>query len=608
MASDAVPDAIGPYRIESELGRGMMGVVYKARDTRSKRPVALKLIRMAFAVSEEQKASFERRFMEEAEITKRLDHPGIVRVYEIGRDPEQNAPFIAFEYLEGQTLAEMLEQGALPWRTALLIVARVAEALEHAHRQGIIHRDIKPANVMVLHNGEPKIMDFGLAKRDAGLELTSTGQFLGTPLYMSPEQALGRKVDARTDIFSLGSVAYTLLTGKRAFDGDSIPQVMNKVTYQTPPPPTRLTRDLPPEADYLIARAMAKSPDARYANAFAFAEDINDVWHGKKPRHRAGWTAPSVGEGTMVSPESPAPAAPAPAPRGKAKGKGKGKAAKSGGTSIDDLPLLELDPLRSASPPPPSGGSGGKSAGWALLLLALVGAGLFWRTEIVDGLVALNRSLIATTPAAAPSPTERRPVAVAAAETPEARSTEPPPSATATTEATTAAPTDEPTVSATAAPTVSEAPARPATTAAATVAPTSAPTAVPRRTPRKTPTPRTPTPKARPRPVAEACRLTFVLEHHYKSGTVRVWVDDDKLVDASLTSEVTQDLKVVKIRKGTYKRTLSVPPGTHRIRVELKSGDDIRAKESTAVFKAGVARRLDANTNRVTGGLSLDWE
>src|SRR5690349_16370776 len=122
MASDALPDAIGPYRIESELGRGMMGVVYKARDTRSKRAVALKIIRVAVAVGEEQKASFEKRFIEEAQIVARLDHPGIVRVYEIGRDPEQNAPFIAFEYLEGQTLGEMLDQGALPWRTAFLIV------------------------------------------------------------------------------------------------------------------------------------------------------------------------------------------------------------------------------------------------------------------------------------------------------------------------------------------------------------------------------------------------------------------------------------------------------------------------------------------------------
>src|SRR5262245_707988 len=139
MASDALPDSIGPYRIESELGRGMMGVVYKARDSRNnKRQVALKIIRIAAAVGKEQKDSFEQRFLLEGEVTKGLAHSGIVKVYEVGRDPEQNAPFIAFEYLDGQTLAEKLDAGPMPWKAAFRIIARVAEALEHAHLQGII--------------------------------------------------------------------------------------------------------------------------------------------------------------------------------------------------------------------------------------------------------------------------------------------------------------------------------------------------------------------------------------------------------------------------------------------------------------------------------------
>jgi tRNA A-37 threonylcarbamoyl transferase component Bud32 len=301
-----LPKSIGPYRIQSELGRGMMGVVYKATDTRSKKAVALKVIRLAMAVSDEQEKTFERRFVEEAQIVARLDHPCIVAVYEIGRDPEEKAPFIAFEYLEGRTLAARLEEGALPWKEALRLTSRVAAALHHAHEQGVIHRDIKPANIMLLSSGEPKLMDFGLAKRDAGVELTSTGQFLGTPLYMSPEQALGRKVDARTDVFSLGCVAYTMLTGKRAFEAESIPQVMNKVTYQHPPRPSQVKRKLPADVDYLVARAMAKSPDDRYATAEAFGEDLEDVLAGKKPRHRAGWTSPALNEGTMVSEGRPA--------------------------------------------------------------------------------------------------------------------------------------------------------------------------------------------------------------------------------------------------------------------------------------------------------------
>lgn len=296
-----LPKAIGPYRIQSELGRGMMGVVYKAKDARSNKAVALKVIRLAMAVSEEQQKTFERRFVEEAQIVARLDHPSIVAVYEIGRDPEEKAPFIAFEYLEGRTLAAVLEEGALPWKEALRVATQVAGALHHAHEQGIIHRDIKPANIMMLPSGQPKLMDFGLAKREAGTELTSTGQFLGTPLYMSPEQALGRKVDARTDVFSLGCVAYTMLTGKRAFEAESIPQVMNKVTYQHPPRPSQVKRKLPAAVDYLVARSMAKSPDDRYVNAAAFAEDIDDVLAGKPPRHRSGWSSPAMGEGTMAA-------------------------------------------------------------------------------------------------------------------------------------------------------------------------------------------------------------------------------------------------------------------------------------------------------------------
>jgi eukaryotic-like serine/threonine-protein kinase len=602
VAPDVVPEQIGPFRIESELGQGMMGVVYKAQDTRTRRRVALKIIRVAFAMSDEQKAAFERRFMEEAQIVARLDHPGIVGVYEIGRDPEQDAPYIAFEYLEGQTLSELLEQGPLPSRTALVIVARVAEALEHAHRQGVIHRDIKPANIMILRPGPPsspakkrgkesrrgidtdlgvKIMDFGLAKREAGLELTSTGQFLGTPLYMSPEQALGRKVDARTDIFSLGSVAYTLLTGKRAFEGDSIPQVMNKVTYQNPPPPSRLKRELTAEMDYLVGRAMAKAPESRYPTAFAFAEDINDVWHGRKPRHRAGWTAPSLAEGTM---ESPLPK--------------KATKRKGDGPSGDNLPILELEPIESGlllEAPRPRRGSA--SAVWLLLLTAAVGAGFYWRGEILS---AVAGGAASPGPTVAPS---AAPLTAATAPIPVPRATEPPavPSPTEAAVVPASSPTAEATSAPTAPLTPTEAPAAarpPRETAAPAKA---APTSVPRRTPRRTPTPR-----ARPRPV-ESSKLSFHFEHHLKSGTLRVWLDDDKVIEAALAGRVTQDLKLVKLRTGKVQRLIGVTPGTHRIRVEVRSGEDIKVKETTAIFRAGVTRRLEASVSRVTGGLSLDW-
>jgi serine/threonine protein kinase len=566
MSSSAVPKEIGPYRIESELGRGMMGVVYKAQDTRNRQRVALKIIRMAFAVTDEQKVGFERRFLEEAHIVARLDHPGIVGVHEVGRDVVEDAPYIAFEYLEGQTLAEMIKDGPLPWRTVLPIVARVAEALEHAHRQGIIHRDIKPANVMVVKSGDPKIMDFGLAKRDAGLELTSTGQFLGTPLYMSPEQALGKSVDARTDIFSLGSVAYTLLTGKRAFEGDSIPQVMNKVTYQTPPPPTLVKRDLPPDVDYLVGRAMAKDPDDRYARAFTFAEDINDVWHGRPPRHRASWRAPATGEGTVVSTKGRPTAARARSSKKKSRG--------ATVAPIEELPLLDLplDPVaRTAVVPKRRGRKRASSAWYVVLALILLGAGFYWRATLLR---SANPPSVDSHPARQGAVRSRPPLSptpASAATSTDAATPEP----TATTEPT---PTDEPT----------EAPT-------ATAVPT-----------KKQTTKKTPAPKVAP--AAASSKLAFVLEHHSKSGSVHVWIDGESVLDEKLSSHITQDLKVVKLRTGKLQRSIPVPPGTHRVRVEVRTGDDIRVKESTATFKAGGVRRLEANTNRVTGGLSLDWE
>jgi len=293
-ASEKLPDSVGRYQIESQIGHGMMGAVYRAHDPLLDRNVALKVIRPAFPASDSERATLEKRFLAEGQIVARLSHPGIVMVHDVGRDEEEGTPYIALELLRGETLADRLAGPTPPgWRESLEIVRQVALALDYAHREGVVHRDIKPANIMILEDGTAKVMDFGVAKLQAGLGLTSTGDFIGTPLYMAPEQSLNQDVDGRTDLFSLGSVAYTLLTGTPAFEADAVPLILGRVAYADPPPASALRPGLPGDVDYLLTRAMAKQKSDRYPDGARFAEDAEDVLAGRPPRHRGGWSAPA---------------------------------------------------------------------------------------------------------------------------------------------------------------------------------------------------------------------------------------------------------------------------------------------------------------------------
>ena len=302
--SQGEPKVLGRYEITGEIGRGMMGVVYRAVDPVLGRTVALKTVNIRLAAADEDRASFEARFMTEARAVALLSHPAIVTVHDLGRDADTETLYIALEHLEGRTLAEIVrEDGALPWRQALAVGGRIAGALDHAHERGIIHRDVKPANIMVLPGGEPKLMDFGIAKIDAA-DLTAPGDFLGTPSYMFPEQATGAEIDGRSDLFSLGAVLYLALTGRRAFDAPSVPGVMARVVNELPAP--LAVPDLPADVAYILGRCLAKPPDSRYARARHLEEDIEDVLAGRPARHREGWSTVTV--------------APAPAPRPTATG------------------------------------------------------------------------------------------------------------------------------------------------------------------------------------------------------------------------------------------------------------------------------------------------
>jgi serine/threonine-protein kinase len=296
------PKKIGRYEIRAELGRGMMGVVYEADDPVLGRTLALKTIELGFVVAEEERKAFELRFLSEARAAARLSHPGIVVVYDAGADPDTGQFFMALEYLHGRTLDSVIKpEQPHDWREALRITGKVAEALHHAHGHGIIHRDIKPANIMLLESGEPKIMDFGIAKLPTS-QLTATGQIFGSPAYMSPERAREEPVDARSDVFSLGAVLYELVTGTRPFAARDVATILMRVAHDDPQAPSRLNPQLPADVDRVVSRALAKVPAKRYPDAQTLAEDLDDILQGRAPHHLGPATLPTV------PPEPPADA------------------------------------------------------------------------------------------------------------------------------------------------------------------------------------------------------------------------------------------------------------------------------------------------------------
>jgi serine/threonine-protein kinase len=545
------PASLGRYEIRRELGRGMMGVVYEAHDTLLGRPVALKVIQLAFAVGEDDRRSFETRFLAEARTAARLSHPGIVVVHDAGRD-ESGALYMALELLRGRTLDAVLkERGALPWRDALKIAQRAAEALHHAHAQGVVHRDIKPANIMLLSPGEPKIMDFGIARVETS-QLTAAGQFLGTPLYMSPEQAMAHPVDARSDLFSLGAVLYEMLTGRQAFAGESVTKILFQVMSREPEPPTLVARDAPPAVDYLLARSLAKDVARRHPDGQTLADDIEDVLAGREPRARAGWQAVVV-TGTVVAASAAAPTfVPAATAVGPAE-RMPPHASRPGAPTGTPLPQPAARRTASAAGPPrpaavPSAGNRSSTSSLVIVgtTCAVLGAGVFWFRS----------------PGTAPSPS---PVA-------RRLDTQPSAPARAAQEQVPSSPQSEPAATGRAASADAE----------------------------------TPPDSAAP------ARLFFALEHSLKSGRVRVWVDEQPVLEETLDSRVTRDVAgVIKFRKGELSEALEVSSGRREVRVQVAWDDNVKTQSIYANFKPGSTRRLKAKLGSLGGlkkDLSLDWQ
>ena len=256
---------LGRYEVLNELGKGAMGVVYLAKDPVIGRLVAVKTIRTSQTGDDDSESrEFRERFVREAQTAGILSHPNIVTIHDIGEDTESRTSFIAMEYIDGRNLKSLItDKKKFSWDEVADLIAQIGEALDYAHRKGIIHRDVKPANIMLTTDGKIKITDFGIAKV-ASSNLTTTGQFLGTPNYMSPEQVSGAPVDGRSDIFSLGVVLYELLTNRKPFQGDNLTAISYKIVHEDFTLPGDLSADVPQDFNPIVARAMAKDPWNRY--------------------------------------------------------------------------------------------------------------------------------------------------------------------------------------------------------------------------------------------------------------------------------------------------------------------------------------------------------
>src|SRR5450756_956823 len=262
---------LGPYEILAAIGAGGMGEVYKARDTRLDRIVAIKVLPTHLADRSELRERFER----EAKTIASLNHPHICVLYDIGQ--QDGIDYLVMEYLEGETLAQRLLKGSLPLEQVLQYAIEIADALDKAHRKGVTHRDLKPGNIMITKSGT-KLLDFGLAKLKqeaapanvplselptAKDPLTAEGSIVGTIQYMAPEQVEGKEVDARTDIFAFGAVVYEMATGKRAFEGKTQASLIAKILVTYPPPITPLQPMTPPAPDRVVKKSIAKEPEKR---------------------------------------------------------------------------------------------------------------------------------------------------------------------------------------------------------------------------------------------------------------------------------------------------------------------------------------------------------
>jgi len=527
---------IGRYEVLDELGRGAMGVVYRARDTQIGRIVALKMILTTTASCGDVEL-YKQRFHREAQAAGRLSHPGIVTIHDIAED-EAGQPYMVMEFVEGKPLDACLSNGrggVRPSESALDIGIQVARALAYAHQHGVVHRDVKPANILVTADGRVKIADFGIAKL-AGAEMTQEGTSLGTPSYMSPEQFRAAAVDARSDQFSLGAVLFWMCTGRKPFDGDSVTTISFQIVFEALPSATQLTPGLPRELDAVLARAMAKKPEDRYANCNELAEDLEALRAGRPVK------APAVPAATKRDSRGGASTSSSPADSG----------------NDETLPITApsgLERTRASAPativaaPEPRRVRVWMAAVVAGMLIALAG-GVYWVRAGSGGAAGSPGAAVAAPPAS---------TAAQAGGTPGVTTGTPGAAAAAVTAVPETAGNAQP------APAVET----PTTTRAAVNAP------------------------AAPIPAASS-KLRVVCKHNFQSATLEVFVDNQLLFKTPLHGR-EHNYGLMKVYDGILETERPVPAGAHMVRAWVTSrreGYDEQAATGGS-FSEGKSRTLE---------------
>jgi serine/threonine protein kinase len=412
----------GRYQVVKKLGAGAFGTVYKARDTRLERMVAIKTIRLeGLAASQAGFKEMLERFEREAKTAAKLKHPGIVTIYDYDFGESHGLSFIAMEFIDGVGLDRIIaDNGRLPVERAAALGAQVAEALDYAHRFEVVHRDIKPANIMVEAGDRVKVTDFGIAKPgDSAEHLTVTGSLLGTPSYMSPEQARGQKLDGRSDLFSLGCVVYEMVAGRKAFRGQQITELLFKIITEEPQPLQELEPSVPEPLVRLIQKALAKSPDARFQSGHELAEQLLALTRaGAMPTLRAvdtptidtptiataptlAGTPTAVSPGTLPPPANPTLPSAAPPPLAPTiLTPGMATAAGGHGPAAASAPPV----ARPAAVRPPQPVRAAKSGSGLGLVLGLAAVGVLLLVAVAGGGWWLLKQRQPTVPSIAPTP------------------------------------------------------------------------------------------------------------------------------------------------------------------------------------------------------------